>query len=327
MSAAPTLATIGPGAPSVAVDRLVKRFGDFTAVDQITFETAAGEIFGFLGPNGSGKSTTIRMLCGLLRPTSGRALVAGIDVARDPEAVRQHIGYMSQKFSLYQDLTVAENLRFFGGMYGVPPAQLAQRIAWAVAMAGLDGREAALTRDLAGGWKQRLALGCAVLHRPPIVFLDEPTSGVDPMSRRRFWDIIHQMSDDGVTVFVTTHYMEEAEYCNRLALITRGRMVALGRPSELKRHFTAGTLVRVECAALGEALEAARAAPGVAEAAIFGSGLHLVVAEDLPLERLRRDLAERGVRVLGIARIRPTLEDVFVALTREAPRNAPPREG
>ncbi|HZO82290.1 MAG TPA: ABC transporter ATP-binding protein [Candidatus Binataceae bacterium] len=313
-------------APSVAVDRLVKRFGDFTAVDQLTFDTAPGEIFGFLGPNGSGKSTTIRMLCGLLRPSAGRALVAGIDVARDPEAVRQHIGYMSQKFSLYQDLTVAENLRFFGGMYGVPPAELARQIAWAVAMAGLDGREHALAGDLAGGWKQRLALGCAVLHRPPIVFLDEPTSGVDPMSRRRFWDIIHQMADDGVTVLVTTHYMEEAEYCNRLALIARGRMVALGRPSELKRHFSPATLVRVECEELGEAVEAARATPGVVEASVFGSGLHLVVAEDLALDALHRNLAQRGVRVRALSRIEPTLEDVFVALTRETPRGAPAGE-
>lgn len=327
MSAAPMPAKLGSAAPSVAVDRLVKRFGDFVAVDQLTFETAPGEIFGFLGPNGSGKSTTIRMLCGLLRPSAGRALVAGIDVARDPEAVRRHIGYMSQKFSLYQDLTVAENLRFFGGMYGVSATELAQRIAWAVAMAGLEGREHALTGDLAGGWKQRLALGCAVLHRPPIVFLDEPTSGVDPMSRRRFWEIIHQMADDGITVLVTTHYMEEAEYCNRLALIARGRMVALGRPSELKRHFTKGALVRVECEALGEAVEVAAGAPEVLEAAIFGSGLHLVVAEDLPLETLGRSLAARGVRVLGLARIQPTLEDVFVALTREAPRSEGQAQG
>lgn len=319
--AAPASSPIAPGVePSVAVERLVKRFGDFTAVDELTFATAPGEIFGFLGPNGSGKSTTIRMLCGLLRPTSGRATVAGIDVARDPERVRQHIGYMSQKFSLYQDLTVTENLGFFGGMYGVPREDLAQRLQWAISMAGLDGRETALTGDLAGGWKQRLALGCAVLHRPPIVFLDEPTSGVDPMSRRHFWDIIHQMSDDGVTVFVTTHYMEEAEYCNRLALITHGRMVALGRPSELKRHFAAGTLVRVECEPLGESVEAARTAPGVVEASVFGSGLHIVVAEDLSIDALRRHLNERGVRVINVARIQPTLEDVFVALSRPGAR-------
>jgi len=315
---------IESAAPSVAVDRLVKRFGQFVAVDEVTFDTAPGEIFGFLGPNGSGKSTTIRMLCGLLRPTSGRAMVAGIDVAAEPEAVRQHIGYMSQKFSLYQDLTVGENLRFFGGMYGVSAGDLAARIKWAIAMAGLDGRESTLARDLAGGWKQRLALGCAVLHRPPIVFLDEPTSGVDPMSRRHFWDIIHQMSDDGVTVFVTTHYMEEAEYCNRLALITRGRMVALGRPSELKHRFAAGALLRVDCEPLGEAAEAARSAPGVIEAAIFGSGLHLVAATDLSIEGLARHLASRGIRVSSIEHIEPTLEDVFVSVTRDPADAAAP---
>lgn len=311
---------IDRNAPSVSVQQLVKRFGDFTAVDGISFDTMPGEIFGLLGPNGSGKSTTIRMLCGLLRPTSGRATVAGFDVARYPEAVRQHIGYMSQKFSLYQDLTVAENLRFFGGMYDVPEADLAARSGWAIAMAGLEGRESTLAGDLAGGLKQRLALGCAVLHRPPIVFLDEPTSGVDPMSRRHFWDIIHRMSDDGVTVFVTTHYMEEAEYCNRLALIARGSMVAMGRPSELKSRFAAGVLLRVECEPLGKAVEAARGAPGVIDAVIYGSGLHLVATEEgLSIAALGRHLAERGVHVRHINRIQPTLEDVFVAIARKEP--------
>jgi len=309
-------------APSVSVDRLVKRFGKFVAIDEVSFETAPGEIFGFLGPNGSGKSTTIRMLCGLLRPSSGRATVAGIDVAAEPEAVRRHIGYMSQKFSLYQDLTVRENLRFFGGMYGVPARELAARIKWAVTMAGLDGRESTPACDLAGGWKQRLALGCAVLHRPPIVFLDEPTSGVDPMSRRHFWNIIHQMSDDGTTVFVTTHYMEEAEYCNRLALVARGRIVALGRPSELKHRFASGALLRVECAPLSEAAEAARSAPGVIESAIFGGGLHLTAVKDLSIEGLAQYLAALGIRVLAIERIGPTLEDVFVSLTRDRPNTA-----
>ena len=304
-------------APSVTVNRLVKRFGKFVAVDEVSFETMPGEIFGFLGPNGSGKSTTIRMLCGLLRPSSGRASVAGIDVAAEPEAVRQQIGYMSQRFSLYQDLTVRENLRFFGGMYGVSARDLAARISWAVAMAGLDGRESTLARELAGGWRQRLALGCAVLHRPPIVFLDEPTSGVDPMSRRHFWQIIHQMSDDGVTVFVTTHYMEEAEYCNRLALIARGRIVALGQPSELRHRFATGALLRVECAPLGEAAEAARSAPGVIESAIFGNGLHLTAEKDLSIEGLAQYLAARGIHVLAIERIGPTLGDVFVSVTRD----------
>ncbi len=213
----------GANGNSVEVENLVKRFGDFTAVDHISFQTRAGEVFGFLGPNGSGKSTTIRILCGLLHPTSGRAIVAGYDVVESPELIRRNIGYMSQKFSLYADLTVFENLRFYAGMYGVPAAELRGRIDWALEMSGLRGRESTLTGTLAGGWKQRLALGCAVLHRPPILFLDEPTSGVDPLSRRLFWELIQQMSSEGVTIFVTTHYMDEAEYCNRLALMNGGK--------------------------------------------------------------------------------------------------------
>src|SRR5208337_8350 len=252
---------------SVEVENLVKRFGDFTAVDRISFQTRTGEVFGFLGPNGSGKSTTIRILCGLLRPSSGRAIVAGYDVVESPELIRRNIGYMSQKFSLYADLTVLENLRFYAGMYGVPAAELRGRIDWALEMAGLRGRESNLTGTLSGGWKQRLALGCAVLHRPPIVFLDEPTSGVDPVSRRQFWDLIQQMVGEGVTVFVTTHYMDEAEYCNRLVLIDRGRIVAMGTPTELKTRSMKGQILLVECEPLGPGLEALSQAPGVLDAA------------------------------------------------------------
>ena len=302
--------------PAVVVTNLVKRFGDFVAVDNISLEAVRGEILGFLGPNGSGKSTTIRMLCGLLLPTSGQALVAGIDVARDPERVRQNIGYMSQKFSLYNDLKVIENLRFFAGMYGVGRTELKERIGWAIDMAGLSGRENLLTGTLPAGWKQRLALGCAVLHRPPIVFLDEPTSGVDPISRRLFWDLIHQMADDGVTVIVTTHYMDEAEYCNRLVLIDRGRMVASGSPRELKLKNMEGELLIVECDQVGKALEELQLAPGVNDAAIFGDALHLVVpqaSEAVP--KVGSYLSERGIRVKRIEQIRPSLEDVFVSLT------------
>lgn len=301
---------------SVVVDHLVKRFGDFTVVDHISFATHPRENFGFLGPNGAGKSTTIRMLCGLLRPTAGQAWVVGFDVARQSEAVRQHIGYMSQKFSLYNDLTVRENLRFFAGLYNVGPDVLSDRIRWALGMAGLRGREASLTGTLAGGWKQRLALGCAVLHRPPILFLDEPTSGVDPISRRHFWELIHQMAAEGVTIFVTTHYMDEAEYCNRLALLDRGRIVALGTPRELKQGGMQGELLMVEAEPLRRALEILPAAPGVRDAAVFGNALHLVVAEAAPaIPALRRYLSERGVRVTRLEAIRPSLEDVFVALT------------
>ena len=231
---------------SLVIENLVKRFGDFVAVDRLSLEVRKGEVFGFLGPNGAGKSTTIRMLCGLLTPTSGRARVAGYDVAREPESVRQNIGYMSQKFSLYNDLKVIENIRLFAGLYSVPASLLKERIQWALEIANLKGQEHLITATLPGGWKQRLALGCAVLHRPPVIFLDEPTSGVDPISRRQFWELIHRMAEEGVTVFVTTHYMEEAEYCNRLALIFRGAVAALGTPSELKKSMK-GELLLVEC--------------------------------------------------------------------------------
>jgi ABC-2 type transport system ATP-binding protein len=306
--------------PSVVVENLTKRFGSFTAVDHIGFQAQRGEIFGFLGPNGAGKSTTIRILCGLLRPTSGRALVAGIDVAASPEAVRQQIGYMSQRFSLYNDLRVVENLRFFAGLYSVPARDVPERLAWALQMAGLNGREQSPTRALAVGWKQRLALGCAVLHRPPIVFLDEPTSGVDPVSRRKFWDLIHRMVAEGVTVFVTTHYMDEAEYCNRLVLIDRGRVVAMGTPTELKGRYMKGQLLLVECEPLGPGLEALREAPGVLDAAVFGSSLHAVVSDArAALPKLREALEAKHLHVGRLEQIPPSLEDIFVSLTRWQP--------
>ncbi len=302
--------------PSVVVEKLTKRFGSFVAVDSISFQAHRGEIFGFLGPNGAGKSTTIRILCGLLRPTSGLARVAGIDVAKEPEAVRQQIGYMSQKFSLYNDLKVVENLQFFGGLYTVPTKIFPERLAWALHMAGLEGREQTPTRDLAVGWKQRLALGCAVLHRPPIIFLDEPTSGVDPVSRRQFWELIQHMVGEGVTVFVTTHYMDEAEYCNRLVLIDRGRIAAMGTPTELKTQHMKGQLVLVECEPLGPGLEALETAPGVLDAAVFGSSLHAVVTDaQASMPGIRRTLEARQIRVSRLEQIPPSLEDVFVSLT------------
>jgi ABC-2 type transport system ATP-binding protein len=304
---------------SVIIEKLMKRFGEFVAVDQISLNVHKGEVFGFLGPNGAGKSTTIRMLCGLLRPTSGRAVVAGYDVAQQPEAVRQNIGYMSQKFSLYNDLKVIENIRLFAGLYSVPSNQLKERIDWALAMANLEGKENLITGTLPGGWKQRLALGCAVLHKPPVIFLDEPTSGVDPISRRQFWDLIHDMAAQGVTVFVTTHYMEEAEYCNRLALIFRGQIVALGTPSELKRDSMKGELLLLECSPLGGAVELLQSAQDVMDAAVFGNALHLVVQDaDAVAPRLKHFLEEHSISVSRIVRIRPTLEDVFVSLTTSA---------
>jgi ABC-2 type transport system ATP-binding protein len=243
-------------------------------------------------------------------------MVAGFDVSKNPEAVRQNIGYMSQKFSLYNDLTVIENIRLFAGLYSVPQEFLQARIEWALTMANLKGQENLITGTLPGGWKQRLALGCAVLHKPPVIFLDEPTSGVDPITRRQFWDLIHQMAEAGVTVFVTTHYMEEAEYCNRLALIFRGKIVALGTPSELKRDSMKGELLLVECEPLGTAVESLQSAPGVMDAAVFGKALHLVVEDaTVAVPQIKSFLAERGVAVSRMEQIRPSLEDVFVSLT------------
>jgi ABC-2 type transport system ATP-binding protein len=227
--------------PAVTLRDLERRFGDFIAVNRISLDVGRGEIFGFLGPNGAGKSTTIRMLCGLLEPTAGRGTVAGYDILTEREQIKRRIGYMSQKFSLYEDLTVAENIAFFSGIYGIPRALKAERRDWVLEMADLREHRRTLAGELPGGWKQRLSLGCALLHEPPVLFLDEPTSGVDPLSRRAFWDLIYQMAERGVTVFVTTHYMEEAEYCDRLALIYRGEIVAMGTPRELKENLASDT--------------------------------------------------------------------------------------
>ena len=235
---------------SVVVEHLSKRFGDFVAVSDVNLRVGKGEIFGFLGPNGAGKSTTIRILCGLLAPSEGQAIVAGFDVASEPEKVRENIGYMSQRFSLYDDLTVEENINFFMGIYGVDRTRRAARKQYALEMAGLVGQEETMTRTLSGGWKQRLALGCAILHEPPIVFLDEPTSGVDPIARRAFWDLIYQLSEAGQTVFVTTHYMDEAEYCHRVALLYHGKMIALGTPAELKSSMTKTSMEEVFVASI-----------------------------------------------------------------------------
>ena len=299
--------------PAVELRGLGKRFGDFVAVDDVSLDVEAGEVFGFLGANGAGKSTTIRMLCGLLRPTSGSARVLGIDVASDPEGVKRRIGYMSQRFSLYDDLTVRQNLRFYGGVYGLRGAALAEREAWAVETAGLAGKEDVLTRSLAGGWKQRLALGCAVLHRPRVVFLDEPTSGVDPLSRRRFWRLIDAMSEDGVTIFVTTHYLDEAEHCHRLALIHAGRLTALGTVAELKSVFSGQAVLEVVAPRVTEALELLAAEPWVREVSAFGTRLHVVVedAGDARPRVLAR-LEAAGNAPARVERIVPSLEDVFI---------------
>ncbi|MBU2488872.1 MAG: ATP-binding cassette domain-containing protein [Proteobacteria bacterium] len=310
-----------PGPWSVEVQDLSRRFGDFTAVDRVSFTVPPGEIFGFLGPNGAGKSTTIRMLCGLLPPSSGTGRVAGFDLSVDPEGVKRSIGYMSQRFSLYEDLTVAENIRFYGGIYGLSGRRMEERQAWAVAMAGLDGREDDLTSLLAGGWKQRLALACAILHEPPIVFLDEPTSGVDPLSRRRFWDIIHGMAGAGVTVFVTTHYMEEAEYCHRVALIYQGRIIALDTPRRLKTTLTEETILDVRCPRPQDVLDQVAALAGVSDAALFGAGLHVRVNDpETARDRIRDVLRQHGFEDCPMQAILPSMEDVFVSMIESEDR-------
>ena len=300
-------------AAAVEIRELSKRFGAFTAVDRVSLSVNAGEIFGFLGANGAGKSTTIRMLCGLLSPSSGTGLVLGTDVAQDPEGVKRKIGYMSQRFSLYDDLTVGQNLSFFGGVYGLHGQVAREREAWAVHMAGLEGKEDRLTGELPGGWKQRLALACAVLHRPRVVFLDEPTSGVDPISRRRFWRLIDEMSSEGITVFVTTHYLDEAEYCHRLAFIHAGRLVALGTVSELKRVFAGDAVLEVTAPRVGDALESIGAEPWAVETSVFGTRIHVVVRDaEEGRRQVERVLAEAGNPAASVERILPSLEDVFI---------------
>jgi ABC-2 type transport system ATP-binding protein len=304
---------------AVTVRDLTRRFGAFLAVDRVSFDVEQGEIFGFLGSNGAGKSTTIRMLCGLLAPTSGQACVGGIDVARDPEGVKQRIGYMSQRFSLYELLTVEENITFFGGLYGLDDRRLAERKRFAVEMAGLTGRERTLTRDLAGGWRQRLALGCAILHEPRTLFLDEPTGGVDPVSRRQFWQLINRLSDDGVTVFVTTHYLDEAEHCHRLALMHGGRIAAMGTVNELKAVFSDRAVVEIRTSVPMEALRALDGLPAVERTSLFGTALHVWLKpgahETAPL--LER-LASLSLPVESIATVQPSLEDVFMDVVERA---------
>ena len=306
---------------AVEIDALVKRFGDFVAVDNVSLTVTKGEIFGFLGPNGAGKSTTIRILCGLLAPTSGRAVVNGFDVAKNPEDVRQSIGYMSQKFSLYNDLAVEENIEFFGGVYGVSDAKLPERRDYVLKMAALEDRRKSKTVELPAGLKQRLALGCAILHEPAILFLDEPTSGVDPIARRSFWDLIYDLSASGHTIFVTTHYMDEAEYCHRIALMHAGRVIALGSPDELKRSLGSGHLLHLETSNLIGSMTALENQAGILDVAVFGSGLHVKVEDDQAAQQeIRSALHRAGIEVRSLAPIMPSMEDVFVSLIEKEER-------
>jgi ABC-2 type transport system ATP-binding protein len=301
---------------AIVVRQLTRTFGDFVAVDRVSFTVRAGEVFGFLGPNGAGKTTTIKMLNGLLEPTSGEARVAGFDVATEPEQIRTRIGYMSQRFSLYPDLTVAENIELFAGLYGVTGARYHERRAWILRTAGLEQAQHRVTGELPLGWKQRLALGCAVVHEPPILFLDEPTSGVDPLARRQFWDLIDTLATGGTTVLVTTHYMEEAEYCHRLALMNRGRLIALDSPARLRSGLEL-PIYEVRAGDPVAAVATLAAAPGVVEAALFGRAVHVMIEQDAGGEgAIRAALQTAGQDVRGVERVRPSLEDVFVSLVR-----------
>ncbi len=301
---------------SIEVNNLTKTFGKFTAVDSVSFSVKKGEVFGFLGANGAGKSTTIKMLCGILEPTDGDALVAGYSIAKEPDKVKQNIGYMSQRFSLYNDLTVEENIDFFGGVYGLSGKKLSERKKWVLETANLTNRKNALTGSLPGGIKQRLALGTAVIHQPGLVFLDEPTSGVDPISRRNFWELINQLADEGITVLVTTHYLEEAEYCNNIVLIDAGKLIAEGNAKELKTKYLPYDIYEIECNNIIEALELLEKQDFVIDTSIFGTSIHIVVNETVKEKEQIKSFLEKDnlFKVKKIDKISPTLEDVFIYL-------------
>jgi ABC-2 type transport system ATP-binding protein len=305
--------------PAIIVRNLTKRFGDFTAVNGIDFEVYHGEIFGFLGPNGSGKTTTIRMTLGLLQPSAGTVEVLGIPVNKAAQQIRPRVGYMSQRFSLYNDLTVLQNLRFYGAAYGLSNSQLEQRIQEALTLAGLEGRQTVKTRDLSGGWRQRLALSAAILHQPELLFLDEPTAGVDPVSRRVFWDLLYQLTVQGVTVFITTHYMDEAEHCQRLAFIQRGKIIAYGPPAEIKKETMHGPVLEIAPSDAARAIQALRAAQAagrlpVEKVELYGSLVHVIdPAVEQYQSAIRAELKEAGVQIEQISAIEPSLEDVFIA--------------
>ncbi len=318
----------GRGAPAVRLQGLTKRFGDFIAVDDVSLVVERGEIFGFLGPNGSGKTTTIRMLCGLLRPSAGRGEVLGEDIARQGRRVRSRIGYMSQRFSLYDELTVMENLVFFGEGYDVPPRRLAERIETVLEMAGLASERRRLARELSGGTKQRLALGCAILHDPELLFLDEPTAGVDPLARRDFWKLIGKCAELGTTVFVTTHYLDEAEYCHRVGFLHHGRLVASGRPQELKEGMRAGDLLEVDCTETIRALRLLRKEPSLSWASLAGRHLHVLVEDAERGEAaIRRALSAIRISVRRVERIPYSLEDLFAIFIDMEERGRSERDG
>jgi ABC-2 type transport system ATP-binding protein len=307
---------------SIIVDKLRKEFGKFVSVNSVSFEVEQGEIFGFLGANGAGKSTTIKMLCGILEPTSGDATVGGYSIKNQPDKVKQNIGYMSQKFSLYNDLTVDENINFFGGIYGLTGKELYERKKWVLKAANLVGKENLLTGSLPGGIKQRLALGTAVIHKPKIVFLDEPTSGVDPISRRNFWDLINELSNDGITIFVTTHYLEEAEFCNNIILINAGNLIAEGSSKKLKEEYINKDLFEIECDNIVDALSYLSEAEFVEETSVFGNHIHIATNNLLTDKNLINEyLNSKNINNVKASKITPSLEDVFIHLLEKENKN------
>ena len=306
---------------AVEVQNLEKRFGDFVAVNRINFRVAPGEIFGFLGPNGAGKSTTIKMLCGIFAPSSGSGTVGGFDIVREQKKIKRTTGYMSQRFSLYNDLTVEENIDFYSGIYGVPSRRMRQRKDWVIEMAGLDAFKDHLTRTLPVGWKQRLSLGCALIHEPRILFLDEPTSGVDPIARRNFWDLIKKMAGGGVTVFVTTHYMDEAENCDRMALIYKGSIIAIGTSKQLKTEFMTNDILEIVVPNVQDWLEKLTSLDFIKETALFGNTIHAVITDaQRAKQSLEQFFKDEKVQDYKISRIEPSLEDVFVSLIEKYDR-------
>ncbi len=303
---------------AILTEGLTKRFGAFVAVDAVSFTVSAGEVFGFLGPNGAGKTTTIRMLCGILPPTAGRAMVGGSDVATEPERIRHKIGYMSQRFSLYTDLTVQENLTLYAGIYGIPERATNKRLKEVTEMSGLSGKEDAMVADLPTGWRQRLALGCAILHQPEVLFLDEPTSGVDPAARQAFWELIYQLSSQGTAVLVSTHYMDEAEQCHRIGMIFNGRLAAVDTPTLLRERIP-GKVFELETVDTARTTEILRQTSGIAEVAPFGRRLHILTEGDKPTQRqIRQLLTKSGISIASLEQVPPRLEDVFIYVAQKS---------
>ena len=309
---------------AIEIEHLTKKFGKFTAVNDVSFNVKKGEVFGFLGPNGSGKTTVIRMLMGLISPSLGKGTVLGYDISKDNNKIREKIGYMSQKFSLYEDLTVEENLDFYGRVYGLSDRKLAEKKKEILKMADLEGKEKTITSNLSGGWKQRLALGSAIIHDPEILFLDEPTGGVDPIARRNFWELIYQLSESGVTILVTTHYMDEAEHCNTIGFIYYGNLLTLDTPNNMREKAIDGDIIEIKVNDTLKTIEILKTKDKVREASVYGAGVHALVETDLPLTELEHYLIKHEIGLSSIKKVKPSLEDVFIFLVNEENKNVAP---